>query len=58
MRESRTLDQRRAQQRLKHMENEVMNLTKQLSLAQMQIEASFKKKTIADVGDYKMTDRF
>ena len=50
MRESRTLDQRRAQQRLKHMENEVMNLTKQLSLAQMQIEASFKKKkTIADV---------
>lgn len=45
MRESRTLDQRRAQQRLKHMENEVMNLTKQLSLAQMQIERLNQEKS-------------
>ena len=38
MRESSTLDQRRVQQRLKHMEQETATLHKQLSIAQIHIE--------------------
>lgn len=38
MRESRALEQRRIQQRLKHMEQEITSLNKQLATAQLQIE--------------------
>ncbi len=40
VRESTTLDQKRVQQRMRHMDQEVASLTRQLSIAHTQVEVS------------------
>lgn len=52
LRESRALEQRRIQQRLKHMDDEINELKKQLSISQVHIEVLHIMNTVDRYGHF------
>ena len=49
VRESTTLDQKRVQQRMRHMDQEVVSLTRQLSIAHTQVEVRIPRQLMGVV---------